>query len=261
MVPLFADRRRVGADAAVRRDGQFHAPAAARGRRRAARLARPAHALRGLPLLACATARCGSRASLPDDFWSVAVFDRRGRNVYSLNDRSAERADARSRGHHAGADGAAPAGSAGVAGDRDRRRAADRRRLRAAARVRRRRYVLAERGQGARVPPTAPGRSDRGCSGRLARTRSAADVVEVVAAGRVAQRDGRDRRSCRSMRTPGKMTISQSPRAVADAACGGRRRSACEAQESCPCDALERSDRPLSMPRPRGERVLTTWRN
>jgi uncharacterized membrane protein len=30
------------------------------------------------------------RATLPDDFWSVAVFDRRGRNVYSLNDRSAE---------------------------------------------------------------------------------------------------------------------------------------------------------------------------
>lgn len=26
----------------------------------------------------------------PDEFWSVAVFDRRGRNVYSLNDRSAE---------------------------------------------------------------------------------------------------------------------------------------------------------------------------
>jgi uncharacterized membrane protein len=31
------------------------------------------------------------RASFPDDFWSVALFDRRGRNVYSLNDRSAER--------------------------------------------------------------------------------------------------------------------------------------------------------------------------
>lgn len=28
-------------------------------------------------------------ASLLDDFWSVAIFDRRGRNVYSLNDRSA----------------------------------------------------------------------------------------------------------------------------------------------------------------------------
>jgi uncharacterized membrane protein len=31
------------------------------------------------------------RASLPDDFWSVALFDQRGRNLYSLNDRSAER--------------------------------------------------------------------------------------------------------------------------------------------------------------------------
>jgi len=30
-------------------------------------------------------------ASLPEDFWSVAIFDRRGRNVFSVNDRSAER--------------------------------------------------------------------------------------------------------------------------------------------------------------------------
>jgi uncharacterized membrane protein len=31
-------------------------------------------------------------ATLLDDFWSLAVFDRRGRNAYSLNDRSADRA-------------------------------------------------------------------------------------------------------------------------------------------------------------------------
>ena len=31
-------------------------------------------------------------ASLLDDFWSLAIFDRRGRNAYSLNDRSADRA-------------------------------------------------------------------------------------------------------------------------------------------------------------------------
>jgi uncharacterized membrane protein len=31
-------------------------------------------------------------ADMPDEFWSIAVFDRRGRNVYSLNDRAAERA-------------------------------------------------------------------------------------------------------------------------------------------------------------------------
>lgn len=29
-------------------------------------------------------------ANLPDEFWSVAAFDRHGRNVYSLNDRAAE---------------------------------------------------------------------------------------------------------------------------------------------------------------------------
>jgi uncharacterized membrane protein len=32
------------------------------------------------------------QASLPDEFWSVAVFDRRGRNIYSLTDRAVERA-------------------------------------------------------------------------------------------------------------------------------------------------------------------------
>ncbi len=31
------------------------------------------------------------QVTLPDEFWSVAVFDRRGRNVYSLNDRAADR--------------------------------------------------------------------------------------------------------------------------------------------------------------------------
>lgn len=30
------------------------------------------------------------QAKLPETFWSLAVFDRRGRNIYSLNDRSAE---------------------------------------------------------------------------------------------------------------------------------------------------------------------------
>jgi uncharacterized membrane protein len=30
------------------------------------------------------------QANFPDDFWSVAVFDRRGRNVYSLNDRATQ---------------------------------------------------------------------------------------------------------------------------------------------------------------------------
>ncbi len=33
------------------------------------------------------------RATLPDDFWSLSLFDRQGSNVYSLNDRTAERRD------------------------------------------------------------------------------------------------------------------------------------------------------------------------
>lgn len=31
------------------------------------------------------------QATLPDEFWSVAVFDRRGRNIYSITDRAVER--------------------------------------------------------------------------------------------------------------------------------------------------------------------------
>jgi uncharacterized membrane protein len=33
------------------------------------------------------------KAAMPEDFWSIALFDRRGSNVYSLNDRTAERGD------------------------------------------------------------------------------------------------------------------------------------------------------------------------
>lgn len=33
------------------------------------------------------------KATMPDEFWSLAVFDRRGSNIYSLNDRTAERTD------------------------------------------------------------------------------------------------------------------------------------------------------------------------
>jgi uncharacterized membrane protein len=33
------------------------------------------------------------KAAMPDDFWSIALFNRRGSNVYSLNDRTAERSD------------------------------------------------------------------------------------------------------------------------------------------------------------------------
>ncbi|MBN9023355.1 MAG: DUF1254 domain-containing protein [Rhizobiales bacterium] len=31
--------------------------------------------------------------SMPSDFWSIAIFDRRGRNAYSINDRAADGVD------------------------------------------------------------------------------------------------------------------------------------------------------------------------
>jgi uncharacterized membrane protein len=33
------------------------------------------------------------RATLPDVFWSIAVYDRRGRNIYSITDRAADRSE------------------------------------------------------------------------------------------------------------------------------------------------------------------------
>jgi uncharacterized membrane protein len=89
MVPLFAsedawaEMRRFG------RDGQFHIlPQPQAGAEPLASL--DPHMLYAVCRFSLADGPVRIRATLPDDFWSVAVFDRRGRNVYSLNDRSAE---------------------------------------------------------------------------------------------------------------------------------------------------------------------------
>ena len=83
--------RRLGGDAPFGRDGQFHVlPVPEAG-------AEPLASLDPRMLQAVCRFSLGRgpvriQASFADDFWSVAVFDRRGRNIYSLNDRSAERA-------------------------------------------------------------------------------------------------------------------------------------------------------------------------
>jgi len=92
MVPYFAtndawaEMRRFG------REGTFHTlPLAEAG----------SEALSGLdPRLLHAVCRFSLEdgpvritASLPADFWSIAIFDRRGRNAYSINDRSADGVD------------------------------------------------------------------------------------------------------------------------------------------------------------------------
>ena len=90
MVPYYADHDAWAEMHRFGRDGQFHVlPVPEAG-------AEPLAALD--PRMAQAVCRfsLGSgpvhvTASFADEFWSVAVFDRRGRNIYSLNDRSADR--------------------------------------------------------------------------------------------------------------------------------------------------------------------------
>lgn len=90
MVPLFAANDAWHQMGRFGSDGRFHAlPMPEAG----------AEPLIGLdPRMALAVCRFTLQngpvrilADLPDEFWSVAVFDRRGRNVYSLNDRAADK--------------------------------------------------------------------------------------------------------------------------------------------------------------------------
>lgn len=90
MVPYYADRDAWAQMDRFGPDNQFHAlPLTVAG----------AEPLRSLdPWMLHAVCRFSLddgpvriTADLPRDFWSIAVFDRRGRNVYSLNHRSAER--------------------------------------------------------------------------------------------------------------------------------------------------------------------------
>ncbi len=89
MVPYYADHDAWAEMHRFGRDGQFHVlPVPQPG-------AEPLAALDPRMLQAVCRFSLGRgpvrvRATLADEFWSVAVFDRRGRNVYSLNDRSVD---------------------------------------------------------------------------------------------------------------------------------------------------------------------------
>jgi uncharacterized membrane protein len=90
MVPLFANRDAWAQMKQFGRDGRFHQlPVPEPG-------AEPLVSLDPRMVYSVCRFSLGQgpvriRASLPNDFWSVAIFDRRGRNIYSLNDRSADR--------------------------------------------------------------------------------------------------------------------------------------------------------------------------
>ncbi len=92
MVPSFAtsdawaEMRRFG------RVGTFHTlPMAEAGTERLTGL--DPRMLHAVCLFSLADGPVRITANLPDDFWSIAVFDRRGRNAYSINDRSADGLD------------------------------------------------------------------------------------------------------------------------------------------------------------------------
>jgi uncharacterized membrane protein len=90
LVPYYAPNDAWAQVRGLGRDRQFHTlPAAEAGAEPIASLdPRMLHAICRFDL---ASGPLRVRAEFSDEFWSVAVFDRRGRNVYSLNDRAVER--------------------------------------------------------------------------------------------------------------------------------------------------------------------------
>lgn len=90
LVPYYAPNDAWAQVTSLGRDRQFHTlPAAEAGAEAIASLdPRMLHAICRFNL---ANGPLRVRAEFSDEFWSVAVFDRRGRNVYSLNDRAVER--------------------------------------------------------------------------------------------------------------------------------------------------------------------------
>ena len=90
MVPLFASNDAWAQMRAFGPDGQFHLlPIPVAGAEPLASL--DPRMVQAVCRFTLAEGPLRIQAVLPDEFWSIAVFDRRGRNVYSLNDRAADR--------------------------------------------------------------------------------------------------------------------------------------------------------------------------
>lgn len=90
LVPYFATRDAWSEVARLGPDGVFHVlPLAQSGPDTLPDL--DPRVLHAVCRFSIADAPVRIKAELPNDFWSIAIFDRRGRNLYSLNDRSAER--------------------------------------------------------------------------------------------------------------------------------------------------------------------------
>ena len=91
MVPYYADHDAWAEMHRFGRDGQFHVLQVPQpGAEPLASL--DPHMLQAVCRFNLGRGPVRVQATLADEFWSVAVFDRRGRNVYSLNDRSVDSA-------------------------------------------------------------------------------------------------------------------------------------------------------------------------
>jgi uncharacterized membrane protein len=89
MVPFYATRDAWAQMKQFGPDGQFHVlPLPEPGAEPLASL--DPHMLQAVCRFSLSDGPIRMLATLPNEFWSVAIFDRRGRNVYSLNDRSIE---------------------------------------------------------------------------------------------------------------------------------------------------------------------------
>ncbi len=131
MVPYYADHDAWAEMHRFGRDGQFHVlPVPEPGAEPLATL--DPRFVQAVCRFSLARGPVRIQAAFADEFWSVAVFDRRGRNIYSLNDRSADRARLDLVILDSCADGAGAPGPAGLARDGDRAGTADRCRLRVA---------------------------------------------------------------------------------------------------------------------------------
>ncbi len=90
MVPYYADHDAWAEMHRFGRDGQFHVlPVPEPGAEPLASL--DPRMVQAVCRFSLGRGPARIQASFADEFWSVAVFDRRGRNIYSLNDRSADR--------------------------------------------------------------------------------------------------------------------------------------------------------------------------
>ena len=91
MVPYYADHDAWAQMHRFGRDGQFHVlPLPEAGAEPLASL--DPRMVQAVCRFSLARGPVRVSAAFANQFWSVAVFDRRGRNIYSLNDRSADRA-------------------------------------------------------------------------------------------------------------------------------------------------------------------------